>query len=126
MIIFGLLSSVFDYLTFGVLIFVLQTNEKQFQTGWFIQSVLSATLIVLVVRTRLPFFKSIPGKYLFMTTMLILVFVVFIPLTPMADWFDFVKLPFALYGWIFIIVAIYVFSAELMKSWFYKKVLTMK
>jgi Mg2+-importing ATPase len=126
MIIFGLLSSVFDYLTFGVLILVLQSNEKQFQTGWFIESVLSATLIVLVVRTRLPFFKSIPSKYLFMTTMLILVFVLFIPITPMAEWFGFVKLPLIWYGWILIIVAMYVFSAEWMKSWFYKKVLKMK
>lgn len=126
MIIFGLLSSVFDYLTFGLLILLLQTNEKQFQTGWFIESVLSATLIVLVVRTRLPFFKSLPGKYLFMTTMLIIGFVLFMPMTPIAEWFGFVKLPWYWYGWILIIVALYVFSAELMKRWFYRKVLKVK
>lgn len=126
MIIFGLLSSVFDYLTFGLLILVLQTNEKQFQTGWFIESVLSATLIVLVVRTRLPFFKSLPSKYLFMTTMLIIGFVLFMPMTPIAEWFGFVKLPWYWYGWILIIVALYVFSAELMKRWFYRKVLKVK
>jgi len=56
MIIFGLLSSVFDYLTFGVLIFFMHAKEKAFQTGWFTESVISAILIVLVVRTKLPFF----------------------------------------------------------------------
>jgi Mg2+-importing ATPase len=126
MITFGLLSSVFDYMTFAVLILMLNTDEKQFQTGWFTESVLSATLIVLVVRTRLPFFKSLPGKYLFLTTLLILLFVLFIPLTPMAEWFDFLKLPLSLYGWILMIVVIYMFSAELMKSWFYKKVFKLK
>ncbi len=126
MVYFGLLSSVFDYLTFAVLIFLLHTDEKQFQTGWFIESVISATLIVLVVRTRLPFFKSLPGKYLFLATFLILLFVLFIPLTPIAGWFDFVKLPSSFYGWICLIVAMYMFSAELMKRWFYMKVFKVK
>jgi Mg2+-importing ATPase len=123
MITFGLLSSVFDYLTFAVLILVLHTDEKTFQTGWFTESVLSATLIVLVVRTRLPFFKSLPGRYLFGATLFILLFALLIPFTPMAEWFGFVKLPLALYGWIFMIVAMYMLSAELLKSWFYKKML---
>ncbi|PTS96774.1 magnesium-translocating P-type ATPase [Pedobacter sp. HMWF019] len=122
MITFGLLSSIFDYLTFGVLILLLHSDEKTFQTGWFTESVLSATLIVLVVRTRLPFFKSLPGKYLFMATLFILIFVLLIPLTPMASWFGFVKLPLSFYGWIFLIVALYMFSAELLKRWFYKKI----
>lgn len=122
MITFGLLSSVFDYLTFGVLILLLHSDEKTFQTGWFTESVLSATLIVLVVRTRLPFFKSLPGKYLFMATLFILIFVLLLPLTPMATWFGFVQLPLSFYGWIFIIVAMYMLSAELLKRWFYKKI----
>ena len=82
MITFGLLSSVFDYLTFGVLLFVLHAKEKEFQTGWFVESVISAILIVLVVRTRLPFFKSLPGKYLSIATIFILLFVLVLPLTP--------------------------------------------
>ena len=59
MITFGLLSCVFDFLTFGVLLFLLKADENVFQTGWFVESVISATLIVLVVRTRLTFFKSL-------------------------------------------------------------------
>ena len=121
MIYFGLLSSVFDYLTFGVLIWVLNSNEKAFHTGWFTESVISATIIVLIVRTRLPFFKSLPGKYLFIATMLILIFVLILPWTPMAVWFGFTKLPLSFYGWISLIVVAYMFAAELLKRIFYKK-----
>ena len=121
MIIFGLLSSVFDYLTFGVLLYIFRANERFFQTGWFVESVISATLIVLVVRTRLPFFKSLPGKYLAMATVLVLLLVLLLPLTPLAVWFGFTRLPLAYYGWMLLIIVLYLGSAELAKRWFYRK-----
>lgn len=120
MIIFGLLSSVFDYLTFGLLLFIMHTKEKAFQTGWFIESVISAILIVLVVRTRLPFFKSLPGKLLSIATILVLVFVLFIPALPLASWMGFTRLPLQYYWWMLLIVGLYLFSAELAKRWFYR------
>ncbi len=123
MIVFGLISSVFDYLTFGVLIYYLKADEKLFQTGWFLESVISATLIVLVVRTRLPFFKSLPGKYLTVATLLVVLFVLIMPFTPIAAVFSFVKLPIAFYGWMAVIISGYIVSAELAKKWFYKKML---
>lgn len=121
MITFGLLSSVFDYLTFGVLLLIIHANEKVFQTGWFIESVISATLIVLVVRTRLPFFKSLPGKYLLIATITVLLLVLALPLTPMALWFGFTRLPLFYYGWMMLIIAAYMLSAELSKYFFYRK-----
>src|SRR5450432_263907 len=121
MLIFGLLSSVFDYLTFAVLLFVLKANEKVFQTGWFLESVISATLIVLVVRTRLPFLKSLPGKYLSIATILIVVTVLALPFTPVAGLFGFSRLPFRFYGWMFLIIVAYIGSAEILKQWFYRK-----
>ncbi len=123
MITFGLLSSVFDYLTFGVLLLILHTSEKEFQTGWFMESVISAILIVLVVRTRLPFFKSLPGKYLSIITILVLLFVLFLPLTPLVSWFGFTRLPLSYYGWMLLIIAGYLLSAELAKRLFYRNVL---
>jgi P-type Mg2+ transporter len=120
MIVFGLLSSVFDYLTFGVLIFSMKANEKTFQTGWFIESVVSATLIVLVVRTRLPFFKSLPGRYLSIATILIVLFVLALPFVPFSGLFGFVRLPLSFYGWMLLIVSVYIFAAELAKKWFYR------
>jgi Mg2+-importing ATPase len=121
MIVFGLLSSVYDYLTFGVLLFLMKEDEKVFQTGWFTESVISATLIVLVVRTRLPFFKSLPGKYLAIATSLVVLFVFSIPLMPFASLLGFVKLPLSFYGWMLLIIAGYIVSAEMAKRWFYKK-----
>ncbi|MDB5110921.1 MAG: magnesium-translocating P-type ATPase [Mucilaginibacter sp.] len=121
MITFGLLSSVFDYLTFGVLVYIFHANEKVFQTGWFIESVISATLIVLVVRTRLPFFKSLPGRYLAIATILVLLMVLALPLTPVAVWFGFTRLPLAYYGWMLLIIILYLGSAEMAKYWFYRK-----
>ncbi len=122
MIIFGLLSSVFDYLTFGVLLYIFHAKEKVFQTGWFIESVISAILIVLVVRTRLPFFKSLPGKYLFIATVCVLLLVLVFPLTPFMVWFGFITLPLVYYGWTFLIIVIYLACAEMAKRWFYRKV----
>ena len=121
MIVFGLISSVFDYLTFGVLLYFLHAGQQLFQTGWFTESVISATLIVLVVRTRLPFFKSKPGKLLTLATVLIVALVLVLPYTPFASLLGFTKMPLAFYGWMFLIVAGYILSAELAKKWFYKK-----
>src|ERR1043166_8175228 len=71
MILFGLVSSVFDYLTFGALLLLLHAPPGQFPPGLFLESVISASLIVLIVRTRRPFFKSKPGKHLLRATLLI-------------------------------------------------------
>ncbi|MEI9921412.1 MAG: magnesium-translocating P-type ATPase [Bacteroidota bacterium] len=121
MITFGLLSSLFDFVTFGVLHYVLHADEKLFQTGWFFESVISASLIVLVIRTRLPFFKSLPGKYLTIATIAVVAFVAILPFTPLHELFGFVELPLLFYEWILIIVAVYIIAAEYTKQWFYKK-----
>ncbi|GAA4456860.1 magnesium-translocating P-type ATPase [Rurimicrobium arvi] len=121
MIVFGLLSSVFDFFTFGILHYILKADEKIFQTGWFVESVISAALIVLVMRTRLPFFKSLPGKYLSIATCTIILTVITLPYLPFATLFAFVPLPLKYYGWMFIIVTFYIISAEITKQWFYKK-----
>lgn len=121
MLIFGLLSSVFDYLTFGLLLYFMKVGEAAFQTGWFIESVLSASLIVLVVRTRRPFLKSLPGKYLAMATGLIVGVVLVLPYTPLAGLLGFVRMPSTFYGWMLLIVVLYIASAEAAKRWFYKR-----
>lgn len=122
MIQFGLLSSVFDYCTFGILLLMLHAGEKTFQTGWFTESVISAILIVLIVRTRLPFFRSLPGRYLALATITVLVLILFIPVSPLASWFGFVPLSPAYYGYMLLIIIIYLFSAELLKQRFYRRI----
>jgi P-type Mg2+ transporter len=84
MVVFGLLSSVFDYLTFGALLLLLHAQPEQFRTGWFIESTISASMVVLVVRTRQSIFDSKPGKYLFWATLLTVSVALIIPFTPLA------------------------------------------
>jgi Mg2+-importing ATPase len=84
MMVFGLANSACDYLTFGVLLLYLHTNPQQFRTGWFIENVVTAALIVLVVRTRRPFYRSRPGKYLVAATLGVLVLTILLPYTPIA------------------------------------------
>jgi Mg2+-importing ATPase len=122
MITFGILSSVFDFLTFGVLHYFLHAREALFQTGWFVESVISAALIVLVIRTRLPFFRSLPGKYLLTATLFVVVAVVLLPFSPLLSMFGFVQLPLEFYGWMLLIVVLYILSAEITKHFFYKRV----
>ncbi len=122
MITFGIVSSVFDFLTFGVLLLVLHATQVQFRTGWFLESVVSASLIVLVIRSRRPSFKSRPGKYLLMATLSIVVITVIVPFTPFAKIFGFSPLPFSFLLLIGIIVLLYIIAAEMTKTVFYKKV----
>lgn len=122
MFVFGLLSSVFDYFTFGVLLYFMKVDEKGFQIGWFTESVISAALIVLVVRTRLPFFKSLPGKYLSIATVLIITFVLILPYMPFSRLFGFTRLPLMFYFWMLLIIAAYIISAELAKRWFFSRI----
>ena len=122
MITFGLVSSIFDYLTFGALLTLLHATQDQFRTGWFLESVISASLIVLVIRSRKPFFKSTPGKYLLLATLLTAVVTLTLPFTPLGAVFGFGPLPILFLVLIAMIVAGYIVTAEMVKTVFYKKV----
>jgi Mg2+-importing ATPase len=123
MMTFGLLSSVFDYLTFGVLFFILRASPEEFRAGWFLESVISASLVVLVVRTRMPFFKSIPGKYLLTATLLVISITLVLPFISVGrKLFGFTALPISFLIFMGVIVALYIISAEVLKKIFYKKV----
>ena len=120
MITFGLVSSVFDYLTFGLLLLVLNATQVQFRTAWFLESVISASMIVLVIRSRKPFFRSLPGKYLLIATLSICAITFILPYTPIAGIFGFSPLPITFLLFIGLIVLFYIFTAELVKKVFYK------
>ena len=123
MMTFGILSSVFDYLTFGVLFLILHASPEEFRAGWFLESVISASLVVLVVRTRMPFFKSIPGKYLLTATLLVITVTLVLPFIPIGrDLFGFTALPISFLALMAVIVALYIISAEVAKKIFYKRV----
>ncbi len=122
MLTFGLLSSVFDYVTFGVLLFVLHATVDQFRTGWFMESVISAALIVLVIRTQGPLFKSRPSKYLLFATVAVVIATILLPFVGFAKLFGFVPISPSFILFTAIIVGLYILSAELTKRFFYKRV----
>jgi P-type Mg2+ transporter len=119
MMTFGLISSVFDYATFGVLL-LLGSTVEQFRTGWFLESVVSASLIVLVVRTRKPFFMSQPSRPLTAATCLVVGGTIPVPYTPLGAVFGFTPLGFTYLGALAAVVALYIVTAELTKRVFYR------
>ncbi len=122
MIVFGIISSVFDYATFGALLWFLHANPKQFRTAWFVESVVSAALIVLVVRTRMPFFRSGPSRGLLGATLAVVAAVLVLPYVPPIDrLFDFTPLPPFFLVVLAGIVCLYIVSAEVAKAIFYRR-----
>lgn len=121
MLIFGSLSSVFDIATFGWLLLVMRADQASFHTGWFIESVLSAAIVVFAVRTRLPLMKSRPSRAMLIVTAVVSVVALALPYTPLAGILGFTPLPPSYLAGIGIIVALYVLSAEVAKRWFYQQ-----
>lgn len=120
MLIFGPLSSLFDWMTFGWLLLVMRGSQEQFHTGWFLESVLSAALVVFAVRTRLPLTQSHPSRAMLLMTMLVGIITMVLPYTPLAGLLGFSPIPPLYLGGLFGIVALYVIAAELTKRWFYR------
>ena len=118
---FGLLSSVFDFLTFAVLYFVLQASPELFRSGWFVESVVSAALVVLVLRTRGPFWRSYPSRALALTTLGIVIAAIVLPYTSLGAAFGFAPLPWLFLSLMGLIVVGYIGSAEILKRSFYRR-----
>lgn len=121
MVLFGLLSSVFDFLTFGVLLWIFRSGPEEFRTGWFIESLLTELVIALVVRTRRPFWRSRPGRLLAASTVAMIALTLALPYLPPMALFGFVPLPapfmLAMVG----LTAAYVAAVEVAKRFFYAR-----
>ncbi len=121
MIIFGVLSSAFDFLTFGFLLFVLQLEERSFQTGWFLQSLATQVLVVFVVRTKItPFFRSLPSTFLAVGVISFLILGWAIALSPIGALFQFETLSFVAIFGIISITAVYLLVVDRVKLYFEK------
>ncbi|HEY3407666.1 MAG TPA: magnesium-translocating P-type ATPase [Propionicimonas sp.] len=119
MLLFGPVSSVFDFLTFGVLLLAVGADERQFQTGWFIESLFTQILVVLVIRTRLsPFWRSRPSRPLTIAIVGALVLTVVIPLSPLGPVLGFAALPAVYWLLLVVLVAAYLTLVELVKRRF--------
>jgi Mg2+-importing ATPase len=121
MVVFGLLSSVFDLLTFGALLWVFQAAPEEFRTGWFIESLLTELVIALVVRTRRPFYRSRPGNWLLITTAVVMAMALVLPYLPFSSIFGFVPLPAPLMLGMIALTLAYVSAVEMAKKPFYAR-----
>jgi Mg2+-importing ATPase len=121
MIYFGIHSSLFDLITFLWLLYVSHAGESTFQTAWFVESILTELFILFIIRTRKSFVKSLPGKYLFIFSLLALVLTLALPYIPLASDLGLVRLDFSVISAMFVIVIAYILTADLLKIWFFKK-----
>jgi Mg2+-importing ATPase len=119
---FGAVSSVFDYLTFGLLLLVLHVGQDQFRTAWFLESVTTELLIMLVIRTQKPFFRSKPGKYLLISTLIVAAVTLLLPYSPLNKPLGLTPLPLMLLLTLLGITGLYVLASEAAKRAFYRRV----
>jgi Mg2+-importing ATPase len=116
MVVFGPISSLFDFLTFGLLLLVLGQNERAFHTGWFIESLFTQILVVLVIRTRRsPFWRSRPSRELVAAIVAALAAAVLIPASPLGGLIEFAGLPPLYWALLVAIVVGYLALVETVK-----------
>jgi Mg2+-importing ATPase len=121
MLTFGTVSSVFDFLTFGILLWAFGASAPLFQTGWFIESIATQVLVIFLIRTRGKAYLSRPHPLLIATSLAVVAAAVAIPFTPVGTWFSFVVPPPALLGIIAILTAAYLVAVEAVKRWFLRR-----
>ena len=126
-LVMGPVSSIFDYLTFFVLMYFFdaKNNAPLFHTGWFIESLFTQTLIIHVIRTnRIPFIESRASRPLIINSLLILVLGSWLTISPLAHILGLVSLPGVFWIWLTFIVIGYMLMAQYVKNWFNKKYAT--
>ncbi len=121
MIIFGLISSAFDFLTFGILLLLLDATVEQFRTGWFVESLMTELLVALVVRTRRPFYKSRPSHWLWVSTLMVICLTLVIPYAGLRNLLGFVPLSLETIFLLVLITILYTVVTDGVKCAFYKR-----
>lgn len=134
MLFIGPMSSIFDYTTFGLMMWFYHCNvfsspgatelakahaEKLFHTGWFVESLLTQTLIVHIIRTnKIPFIESTASLPLTLTTLAVMAAAVALPFSPAAAYLGFERLPLSFFGWMGATLLCYVTVTHFMKTRF--------
>jgi len=120
MLCFGLVSTLFDFITFGFLLGIVRASAETFQTAWFVESLITELAIVLVIRTRKAFWRSRPSALLTRLSLAVLALAVIIPYLPAAGRLGFVPLPPMVMAGIAMITALYLLASEATKRWFFR------
>ena len=121
MLVVGPVSSLFDFLTFFILLSVFRAHEALFQTGWFIESLATQVLVIFIIRTRGNPLKSRPSRLLTATSLGVVALGALIPLTPFAHALGFVAPPARFFLILAAMVAVYLVGVQAVKTWFYKR-----
>jgi Mg2+-importing ATPase len=123
MTIIGPISSIYDFLTFGILLWVFHasTNPSLFHTGWFVESLATQTLVVFVIRTAGNPFKSRPSRALLLSVSAVVAIAAVLPYTPLGSLLRFTPLPVSLLGAIAFLAVTYLLLVQAVKTWFYRR-----
>jgi Mg2+-importing ATPase len=121
MVVFGIQSSLFDYLTFGCLLLIFKATEKTFQTGWFIESVLTEIMVLLIIRTVRPALKSRPSRWLLGASIATVAVTLLLPYLPLGEKVGLAPLPLPMLGFMIAIAILYSFIVESTKRRFFRK-----
>lgn len=122
MVIIGPISSIYDFLTYGAMLFIFHASPELFHTGWFIESLCTQTLVIHIIRTgKIPFIESRPSRFLILMSVLIVSIGIAIPFSPLAKPFGFVKPPPMYFVVLFLMVSTYLLLVQVVKKWFIKK-----
>ncbi|MGH3643674.1 MAG: magnesium-translocating P-type ATPase, partial [Mycobacterium sp.] len=120
MLTFGPISSLFDFLTFGLMLGALHAGPVEFRTGWFVESLATQTLIIFAIRTRrIPFYRSRPGGVLLVATLVVIGVGVALTLSPLAPTLGFTPLPWLFFSALVVLTIAYLVLVEATKKVFY-------
>jgi P-type Mg2+ transporter len=121
MLTIGPISSLFDFLTFYLLIRLFNAHESLFRTGWFVESVATQVLVIFVIRTRRNPLRSHPSGWLVMTSLGVVALAMLLPFSPLAPYLGFTPLPMVYFGVLTALLTAYLLAVEAGKQWFYKR-----
>jgi len=123
MLTIGPISSLFDFLTFYLLISLFNAHESLFRTGWFVESIATQVLVIFVIRTRRNPLRSHPNHWLVLTSLGVVVTAMLLPFTPLAPYLGFTPLPLSFFGLLTVLLISYLVMVEGGKQWFYKRLM---
>lgn len=126
MLTIGPISSVFDFLTFYLLVRLFNAHEMLFHTGWFVESIATQVLVIFVIRTRRNPLRSRPNRWLVVTSLSVVFTAMALPFTPLAPYLGFMPLPAGYFGLLAVLLGTYLLMVEGGKQWFYRRLMKPK
>jgi P-type Mg2+ transporter len=121
MLTIGPISSLFDFLTFYLLLVLFNAHESLFRTGWFVESIATQVLVIFVIRTRRNPLRSHPNRWLVLTSLSVVVIAMLLPFTALAPYLGFTPLPWSFFGLLTVLLITYLLAVEGGKRWFYRR-----